>query len=63
MFTKLVFDRGDSNLECFNRTIYNYGVPVTYGTRDIFFYLCWVNESCRVHVPWLSQGWLSLSFL
>jgi hypothetical protein len=24
MFTKLVFDRGDSNLECFNRTIYNY---------------------------------------
>jgi len=23
-----------------NRTIYNYGVPVTYGTRENNFYLC-----------------------
>lgn len=66
-FHKLVFDRGDSNLECFNRATQKYGlwqsILVRYHTREKRF-LCLLsltrrdNERRGVHVPWFSQWWL-----
>ena len=69
---KLLFDRGDSCLECFNRATKTVGlcqpVPVRYCTREkrFFFYLCWalqegITKTGRgIYVSWLSQD---LSFL
>ena len=69
---KLLFARGDSCLECFNRATKTVGlcqpVPVRYCTREkrFFFYLCWVLQEGitktgrGMYVSWLSQD---LSFL
>ena len=71
-FHKLVFHRGDSSLECFNWANENYGLwqsdLVRYNTEGKQFLSLLNlrrrdNERWAVHVPWLSHGWPSLSFL
>ena len=63
---ELVFDRGDSNIECFKRATKNYGLwqPVLSQISDEEkrFMSLWsltANDNGRlgVHVPWLSQCW------
>jgi len=52
-FHKLIFHRGDSNIECLNRASQNYGlwlpVPVRYRTRKFFFFF---------YLRWVLLGWI-----
>ena len=72
MFHTLVSVRGESIPEGFNRATKYYGVwqpvPVRYRTREkrglpLLSLSMRDNERRGMHVPWLSQWWLSLSCL